>query len=395
MLLIKNCKVIPELVEGYEGTKCDILVDDKRIEGIYECGTCNADVDEVVDAAGKTVLPGFFDLHVHLNLSGGDTLIDNAKSANQQCFDALEYAQRSLKAGFTYLRDVGGYYDTIHALRDAVNNEQVVGPTIKSSGKLIIPTENGNEFFMAMYEECDTVDEIKKGVRKIMAGGADFIKVLGTGAVMNPGSEPGMPLYTDEELQAICDMAKLKDTYVSVHCHGTRAIKQCIKCGVRTIEHASMLDDEAIEMLKGNTVSYIVPTLTILVGMLDSMPESSQFMIAKAKNVINKVKEGVTKAYKAGLTIGFGTDTGGCPAVHGNNADEFILRQEYFGMSSLDLLKQATINSAKIIMVEDDYGTIKSGKFADFVIVDGDPLEDISVLKNNIDTVVKWGKVVR
>lgn len=114
-----------------------------------------------------------------------------------------------------------------------------------------------------------------------------------------------------------------------------------------------------------------------------------------ARNVINKVKEGVTKAYNAGLTIGFGTDTGGCPAVHGNNADEFVLRQEYFGMSSLDFLKQATINSAKIIMVEDDYGSIKPGKFADFVIVDGDPLEDISVLRNNIDTVVKWGKVVR
>lgn len=394
MILIKNCKVIPELTEGVTGDRCDILTEGKRIKGIYECGAAPEEADQVIDAEGKYVLPGFFDLHVHLNLSGGDTLIDNAKSQNQQCYDALKHAQDTLRRGFTTLRDVGGYYNVPTDLRDAINAGLVEGPTLYSSGKILIPTEAGNDFFREMYEECDTIDEIKKGVRRQMALGSDFIKVLGTGAVMNPGGEPGQPIYTQEELNAIVDAAAFKDTYVSVHCHGTRAIKMCIQAGVRTIEHASMLDDEAVEMLKDNPNSFVVPTLIIIEGLSESVPASSTFMKAKAQNVLEHVRTGMRKAYEAGLLLGFGTDTGASPIAHGQNGQEFVSRRDFWGMKEIDIIKQATINSAKIIQVDDEYGTLAAGKYADIVIVDGDPLTHIEVLRDNIDTVIKWGKVV-
>ncbi len=394
MMLLKNCKLIPELVEGYEGLTCDILIEGKRIKSIFDCGRCDESPKSEIDLNGKFVLPGFFDLHVHLNLSGGDTLIDNAKSQNRQCYDAFSAARKTLEAGFTSIRDVGSYYNIPIDLRDEINAGRLVGPSIYASGKIITPTEEGNDFFRMMYEECDSVDEIKKGVRRELSKGADFIKVLGTGAVMNPGGEPGKPLYTLEELNAVVDMARFKDTYVAVHCHGTRAIKDCIRAGVRTIEHASMLDDEAIEMLADNEETFIVPTLISLLGLVKSVPESSKFMMDKASRVLECVQVGITKAYNAGLLIGFGTDTGACPIVHGTNGDEFAARRDVFGMKEIDIIKQATINSAKIIKVDDEYGTIKPHKYADLVIVDGNPLEDISVLRNNITGVIKWGQMI-
>ena len=188
---------------------------------------------------------------------------------------------------------------------------------------------------------------------------------------------------------------KFKDTYVATHCHGTRAIKESITAGVRTIEHASLIDDEAIEMLKGNTDTYVVPTLSIIMGLVDNVPESSTFMKAKAQRILDAIKVGIRKAYDAGLVLGFGTDTGATPLFHGENADEFALRRDFWGMKEIDIIKQATINSTTIINKGEEYGTIKSGKYADLVIVDGDPIKDISVLRTNIDTVIKSGKVVK
>lgn len=393
-MLLKNCKILPEVTEGFNGTQCDILLEDDRIKGIYNCGELNVADDEVIDLNGKYLLPGFFDLHVHFSLSGGDTLIDNAKTAVQQCYDCVKFAQDSLKAGFTTIRDVGSYFDVAIAMRDAINNGNFVGPNVYACGKALTPTEVGNEFFGGMYHEADGEVEIWKGVRKQMQHGADFIKVMGTGAVMNPGGEPGQPIYTLDEMKAIVAAARFKDTYVAVHCHGTQAIKNCIIAGVRTIEHASILDDEAIEMLKGNDTTYIVPTLKVIIGLSDSVPESSIFMKAKAQRILECVRVGIRKAYDAGLLLGFGTDTGATPLYHGENGDEFMLRRDFWGMKEIDIIKQATINSAKIIGKDADYGTIKAGKVADLVVVDGDPIKDISVLRNNIDTVIKSGKVV-
>ena len=278
-------------------------------------------------------------------------------------------------AGFTTLRDVGSYFNVAVELRDAINAGKIVGPNIIASGKIVTPTENGNDFFAGLYNEADGPDEIRKAVREEMKNGADFIKIMGTGAVV--------------------EAAKFKDTYVATHCHGTRAIKNSILAGVHTIEHASILDDEAIEMLKGNENTYIIPTLNIISGLVESVPESSTFMMAKAKRILECIKVGIRKAYDAGLLLGFGTDQGATPLKHGENGDEFALRKEFWDMKEIDIIKQATINSAIIAGRDKDYGTIKAGKVADIVGVEGNPLEDISRLRNHVEVVVKSGSVVK
>ena len=290
---------------------------------------------------------------------------------------------------------MGSSYNVAVDLRNAINEGKLAGPNIYASGKIVTATEVGNDFFEGLYSEADGEHEIWKAVRREMKSGADFIKIMGTGAVMNPGGEPGQPIYTLEELKAVVDAAAFKDTYVATHCHGTRAIKNSVIAGVRTIEHASILDDEAIEMLKGNEKSYIVPTLKIICGLADSVPESSVFMKAKAKHVLECIRVGIRKAYDAGLVLGFGTDTGAVPLIHGENGDEFMLRKEFWNMDEIDIIRQATINSAVIIGKDKEYGTVKAGKYADLVIVDGNPLKDISVLRKNIDTVIKAGVIVK
>lgn len=395
MLVLKNCNLVTELVEGYKERTGDIHVDGERISGIYPCGSEIPAGSEVMDMSGKYVMPGFFDLHIHFTLSGGDTLVDNMKSPVQQALDAAQFAKDTLMAGFTTVRDVGSSYNVAVDLRNAIDAGKLTGPNIIASGKILTPTESGNEFFKGLYVEADSKDEIWKAVRGEMKAGADFIKIMGTGAVMNPGGQPGQPIYTLEELKHVVEAAKFKNTYVATHCHGTVSIKNSVKAGVRTIEHGSILDDEAIDMLKGNTESYIVPTLSIIRGLVKSVPESSTFMVEKAKFVERSVKVGIRKAYEAGLVLGFGTDQGGTPLFHGDNADEFLHRKEFWDMDEVDILKQATINSAILAKREADYGTIKVGKIADLVATGGDPIKDISVTKTNLTTVIKSGVVVK
>lgn len=392
VLVLKNCNLLTELVEGYDKSSADILIEDGKIADIRECGLLS-DCEEI-DMQGKYILPGLFDLHIHLTLSGGDTLVDNFKTPVQQAYDAVKFAQDSLMAGFTTIRDVGSSNNVAVDLRNSINDGKIMGPNIIASGKILTPTESGNDFFQGLYVEADGAEEMKKAVRSIMKDGADFIKLMGTGAVMNPGGEPGQMICTFEEFKAAVEMAKFKNTYVSVHCHGTQAIKNAIKAGIRTIEHASIMDDECIEMLK-DSESYIVPTLNILQGLIKSVPESSTFMMAKAAKVMESVKTGVNKAYKAGLMIGFGTDQGATPLYHGENADEFELRRDILGMKEIDILKQATIYSAIIAGVDDKLGSIKAGKTADLIAVDGNPVEDISLMKKGIVNVIKSGKVVK
>ena len=395
MFVLKNCSIIPTLSGDFPDTTCNIVIDGDRITSLLPCDTPLPQADYILDMKGKYVLPGFFDMHVHLSLSGGDTLIDNAKTPVEQALDAAKFAHDTLMAGFTTIRDVGSYYNVAISLRDAINAGKLVGPNIYASGKIVTPTEAGNDFFSGLYNEADGETAIWQSVREEMKYGADFIKIMGTGAVMNPGGEPGQPIYTLEELKAVVDAAAFKDTYVATHCHGTRAIKNSILAGVRTLEHASILDDEAIEMLKDSKTTFIVPTLKIIYGLTESVPESSLFMQEKARNVLEHVRVGIRKAYEAGLIMGFGTDSGATPLLHGENGDEFMLRKDFWQMDEIDIIKQATIYSAMLMGIDKDYGSIETGKVADLVAVDGNPLEDISVLRHQVKTVIKSGNVVK
>ncbi|MTI70680.1 MAG: amidohydrolase family protein [Firmicutes bacterium] len=393
-MILRNCSLLSELVEGYTHTSADILIEGGEIKGIYPCGELKTENNCEMDMNNQYVLPGLFDMHVHLTLSAEDTLIDSNKTPIQLALDGYKFALDSLKRGFTTLRDVGASNRAVIGIRDSINNNKLIGPNIFASGRIITPTESGNEFFKGMYLEVDKPDDMVGAVRNVIKDGADFIKLMGTGAIMNPGGVPGQTICFDEEYKAIVKAAEFKNTYVAVHCHGTEAIKSAIKAGCRTIEHASIMDDEAIEMLE-NSETYIVPTLSAVTTLLRDLPLSSKHMKAKAEAILNKTLEGVTKAYKKRLKIGFGTDQGVTGLYHGDNGKEFELRQQLTNMDNIDLIKQATINSAEIMGVDERLGSIKVGKIADLISVEGNPLKDISVLRNGVTNVIKTGVLVK
>ena len=393
-MILRNCKLLSDLVEGYDNINADLVISGGQITEICPCGEHSEMGHDELDIQGKTVLPGFIDMHVHLTLSAGDTLVDSGKSPVQLALDGYKFALDSLRGGFTTLRDVGASSKVVIGIRDRINSGGLVGPNIYASGRIVSPTENGNDFFKGMYLEADSPGEMSGAVRKVMKDGADFIKLMGTGAIMNPGGEPGQSICFEDEFQAIVKAAKFKDTYVAVHCHGTDAIKTAIKAGCRTIEHASLMDDESIELLK-QSESYIVPTLSAVTGLITNLPESSAHMKPKAEAVLKQTVEGVTKAYNNKLKMGFGTDQGITGLFHGENGLEFELRKNLIQMDNLEIIKQATIYSAEIMGIDHMLGSIKVGKVADLVVIDGDPLSDISVLRNGIHTVIKSGEVVK
>lgn len=386
-MLLKNCKILKELTEGYDGSICDVLIEESKIEGIYECGNCTKNEEQILDLNGKYLLPGFFDLHVHLSLSGGNYYDDKGKSPARRAYDAEKHARDTLMAGFTTIRDAGGAHNIAIELRRQVTKGNIIGPNITGCGKLLEVAISEYDFLSDCTFAAPTLDDLGRGIREQINEGADFIKAIGTQSVRNSNEKHIKRTFTLEEYKTMVQMAEFADCYVAVHCGMAENAKDCIRAGVRTIEHALNIDDEAIELLKQSTSTYLVPTLQVMRQFLGMSPDMEEAVM----NAANSLR----KAYDAGLLLGFGTDTGGVGMLHGKNGEEFIARKELCGIAEIDIIKQATINSAIIIGREKEYGTIKAGKYADLVVVDGNPLEDISVLKNNIIHVIKSGRLVK
>lgn len=393
-MIIKNARILSALTEDFAGEKADIRFTGDKIEEISGEPLTSEAGETVIDAAGRTVLPGLIDMHVHLGITGGDMLGDNFKSTPYRTLETYRFAMDTLNAGFTTVRDVGDVNYMVLSLRDMINEGRLVGPRIWGSGKILTPTESGNAYFDGMYEECDSTDAVRLACRKQFCHGADFIKVMASGAISNPGGVPGMTIESEEEVEEMVRCARQRGTYVAAHCHGEDSIRLCIRAGVRTIEHGTFLDDDIIESLKAET-SFLVPTLVCSSRIHDASAEFADFMSRKTAGMLEKRDYWLKKAYAAGLRMGFGTDAGTTDNWHGQNGDEFIERSVHIGMKPLDILKQATVNSAVLMGVEEQIGTLRAGKYADIVIVDGNPDEDIRLMKTGIVTVIKGGAVVR
>jgi len=391
-MLIQNARLIPELSGGHSGIAC-VRVEGESIAEIAE-SLVPADGEPAVDAQGCTLLPGLIDMHVHFGVSGGDVLADNFKSLSRRTLEAFRFARDTLEAGFTTVRDVGDVDYMVIALRDLINEGKLEGPRIKCSGKILTPVESGNEYFQGMYDECDSVDQVRSACRRQFQQGCDFIKVMASGAISNPGGEPGMTIETEEELTEMVRCARRRGTYVAAHCHGEDSIRLCLRCGVKTIEHATFLPDDAIEILKKQE-SYIVPTLVCSSRIHDTSESFADFMNKKTEHLIERRDAALKKAYAAGLVMGFGTDAGTTDNWHGLNKDEMIERFERIGMTPLDILKQATINSAMIMGLDAQLGEIAVGKYGDFVIVEGRPDEDIYQMTKGLRAVIKGGRIIR
>lgn len=393
MLILKNARLIPYLAEGpYEGL-ADIVVEDGRIQEITQTGfSVSPDGAEILDVQGKTVMPGMFDLHMHLYFSSSDFFALGAKSQNEYVFDAIRSAGEYMKQGFTTIRDCGNVFGIGIALRNAVNCGLISGPRILTAGQCLSPYAKGNDTFPNLYCEVNTPEEILKACRKEYAQGVDFFKYMATGSVANLNGEPGELVSSREELLALQAAAESLGTYAGVHCHGKEGILLCAEAGIHTIEHASMIDESCIDLIlqKGGHTA-IIPTLDPVIQLhrgyeCGKMPHE---IFKKIEQVYDHTAD-LVRATRAGVLTGWGTDCS-YDFFSRNIGYEFDARRE-IGYTNEEILRQATIDSAKVLGLQEDLGTIAPGKLADMIVINGKPDQDISAMFSYPLAVFKEGK---
>lgn len=394
MIRLKNCRLIPELTEGFAGQYADIVLDKERIISIAAPGEDKTFSGREIDASGCTVLPGFFDLHAHLYLSELNLQVIDSKNPVDTAFDVYAFSREYLRQGYTTIRDAGCPYHVTRGLMNARKKGIINVPEIISSGHAITPTEGGNDEYSIMYEVADGAEEFRKAARKQFEAGNDVVKVMVTGAFLNESGDPGQTIVTEDELRAAVEIASMKGSYVMGHAHGAEGIKLGIRCGLRTIEHGCFIDDEGIEMLKNSDSCFMIPTGTVSIACIDEGATGLNEGAAEKSRMYEEIeKECVNKAYRAGLKMGFGSD-----ADYENFAKkpglEFLSRTEWYDFEYLDILLQATRYSAEIAGMDDRKGTIKVGKASELVVVEGNPDEDIYVMKKKPKFVLCRGEVI-
>lgn len=356
----------------------------------------------VIDLGNATLLPGLIDLHTHLTDKYGihwEEALVKTTPAEAALWGARN-ARVTLEAGFTTCREMGPTWPyTDVALRNAINDGAIPGPRLLVAGNYVSSTGGaGDARQFSIYVDvpmvrnlADGPEEIVKAVRTHFKNGADFIKILATGAVLSKGIEPGSQQYSDEEIGAAVTEANRWGRQVAAHAHGAGGVKAAIRAGVRTIDHGTMLDDEAIELLKKSAGrTYFVPTLLTgeYIQNSQSTPESEK---ERSRKILESEIRSFKSALAAGLPIGLATDSGVIP--HGANAGELRIRVQ-LGESPMSAIVSATKLNAEILGWADRVGTLETSKFADLIAVKGDPLKDITELER-VGFVMKGGAVVK
>lgn len=368
-----------------------IIVKDGKIAEVKAGFILGSPGERVIDLRTKFVMPGFIDCHVHIlgELSATSKL---EEVQDEDSFDALRgaaYALRTLRAGFTTVRDLGERSPAIFALKRAINEGIIAGPRLIIAGSTLTPTgghaqtygyrEDVNHLF-ASTGECNGVDDCRRAVRLQVSRGADVIKLVATGGVLSDIKAGVDQQFTDEELLAIVKTAHGLGRRVAAHAHGVGGINAALRAGVDSIEHGSYLSDESVSLFK-KTGAYLVPTVLAGVTVAEYAKKGSflsEAQKAKALQVGPIMQSSLKRAYAGGVKIAFGTDTGVSP--HGQNANEFALMVGA-GMPAMEAIKAATVNAADLLQLSSSIGTIEAGKAADIIAVDTDPTREIRALE--------------
>jgi imidazolonepropionase-like amidohydrolase len=355
-----------------------------------------------IDLADKFVLPGLMDMHVHLLSELGPNSRTEALqvTTSMQALKGALHAKRTLHAGFTTVRDLGGKPEAIYALRDAIDQGIVPGPRVLAAGSSIAATGGHGDVdgvkaeLLTLWTPdtiCDGPYDCRHATRYAIKYGADWIKITATGGVLSDTATGTDQQMTGDELREIMETAHSLGVKVAAHAHGTNGINAALRAGVDSIDHGTFLDDESIKLFK-RTGAYLVPTLLPghkVPATMEGNPFFTEAIKAKARSASAGSKASFRKAYEGGVRIAFGTDSG--VTKHGANAEEFAVMVAA-GMSEMDAIQSATVAAAQLIEMSDELGTIEPGKLADMIAVDSSPLDDISVLEN-VSAVIKDGKL--
>lgn len=345
--------------------------------------------DQVIDGEGKTCLPGMIDCHVHITMDGEADPFQRIAQESQAdaALRGLNNAKKHIEAGITTVRNLGSKDNVDIAVRNAINEGIADGPHISASGQPIVMT-GGHGHMMAI--EADGEDEVRKAARTQLKAEADVLKLMATGGVMTKGVEPGSPQLSEGEMHAACEEASHAGKTTAAHAQGVEGIKNAIRAGITSIEHGIFLDDEAIDMMIQHG-TYLVPTLAapyhiVEKGLEAGIPEHA---VQKSKGVMESHQNSFRRAYEAGVKIASGTDAGTPFNEHGDFFTELRLMVES-GMSVKDALHSSTVVASNALNIGEVTGSLEKGKWADLVLVNGNPFEDLSALKH-VDQVFKKG----
>ena len=388
----------------------NVLVAEGLIQDISEQPIAAGNA-QVVDAAGRTLMPGLIDCHIHAFASDVTVQRSEAIGEAYRTAHAVRMLQFALRCGFTTVRDIGGgNYSLYRALADRL----IVGPRFYYAGRILSMTGGHGDFRPieeeVHFESCcscshgaqnsvaviaDGVDECIKAVREELRQGAHCIKIMGSGGVASPTDPIWMNQYREDEIRAIVNECTERRTYAAAHCHPASAVRRCIECGVRCIEHATLIDAETAALVVERG-AYVVPTMIIIeqlvmMGRQLGFPPQSQ---EKAEYAWKQAISGLDIMRSAGVKLCYGTDLLG--KTYDQQCREFELRSQVF--TPVEMLRQATSIAAEMMMLEGRLGCVAVGAYADLLLVDGDPLADISLLTDKgrrFDVIMRGGEVVK
>ena len=403
-ILFRNARVFDgthaECPEGMQ-----VLVEGDEIREVSDRPISAPDA-HVIEVAGRTLIPGMIDAHVHACASDVDPARIKQHGEAYRAAFAARFLGHALDSGFTTVRDVGGAsFSLVRAISDGL----IRAPRFFHAGRFLSMT-GGHGDFRQPYEgepvcSCgemdelgriaDGLDEVIHAARDELRRGANFIKIMASGGVASPTDAIWMNQYREDEIAAVVQETRERRTYTAAHCHPPNSIRRCAQLGVRSIEHATLIDEETARFVAG-TDSYVVPTMAIIFGLVEAgrtlgFPAASQ---QKVQEIFANALTGMDCMRRAGLRIGFGTDLLG--RLYTQQCREFTLRREVF--TPLEILRQATSVNAELMMMQGRLGCIAPGAYADLLVVDGDPLADIDLLAadgRSLRVILRAGELVK